>query len=98
MNNKIYTLDEISETLRLIRPKYHIKDAKLFGSYARGEANASSDIDILLTRGPGFRALDVFGVAEEMHRATGKQVDVYEESELEPGSFRDTVLREALAL
>lgn len=41
---------------------------------------------------------DVLVVAEDFHRATGKAVDVYEESELKPGAFHDAVLREAVAL
>ena len=40
----------------------------------------------------------MFGIAEELHRRPGKKVDVYEQSELEPGPFRDTVMREAVAL
>ena len=39
----------------------------------------------------------MFGVAEELHRRTGKKVDVYEQSELEPGPFRDSVMKEAMA-
>ena len=53
---------------------------------------------MLLYGKPGFRALDVFGVAEEIHRITGKPVDVYEASELNPGAFRDAIMREAVAL
>ena len=61
--------------------------ASLFGSYARGEADASSDIDLLLVGQRGFRPLGVFGVAEDLHRISGKAVDVYEISELDEGPF-----------
>ena len=47
---------------------------------------------------PGFKALDVFDVAEELHRRTDKVVDVYKISELDPGDFRDTLMRKAVAL
>lgn len=70
----------------------------LFGSYARDEADASSDIDILLVGNPGFRPLNVFGVAEDLHRLSGKKVDVFELSELDAGPFRDAVLRDAVLL
>ena len=40
----------------------------------------------------------VFGVAEDLHRQSGKRVDVYEISELSAGPFRDVVLKEAIAL
>lgn len=78
--------------------KYNMASARLFGSYARGNADESSDIDVLLVGNNGFRALGIFGLAEDLHRASGKQVDVYELSELESGPFRDAVLKEAAAL
>ena len=42
-----------------------MRSASLFGSYARDEADVSSDIDILLVGNPGFKPLNVFGVAED---------------------------------
>ncbi len=93
-----YTIDELRSIITPLLDKYGMASASLFGSYARGHADADSDIDVLLYGKPGFRALDVFGVAEEIHRLTGKAVDVYEASELDPGVFRDTVIREAVAL
>ena len=47
---------------------------------------------------PGFRPLNVFGVAEDLHRLSGKKVDVFELSELDAGPFRDAVLRDAVLL
>lgn len=78
--------------------KYDMRSASLFGSYARNEANENSDIDLLLEGNPGFRALNVFGVAEDLYRISGKRVDVFEISELDEGEFRDTVLEEAVRL
>ena len=50
----------------------------MFGSYARQEANAASDIDLIVVGGIKFDPTDVFCIAEELHRALGKPVDVYE--------------------
>lgn len=94
----IYTIDELRSILLPILDKYGMASASLFGSYARGQADAESDIDVIVHGKPGFRALDVFGVAEELHRCTGKRVDVYELSELDPGPFRESVMREAVVL
>ena len=74
-----------------------MREAKLFGSYARGEATENSDIDVVVDKGP-CRHLTVCGLAEDIYRATGKTPDVYDISELKEGAFRDTVLREAVAL
>ncbi|MCL1999258.1 MAG: nucleotidyltransferase domain-containing protein [Turicibacter sp.] len=42
------TKERIIETVTPILEKYPVKRAGLFGSYARGEQNEDSDIDILL--------------------------------------------------
>lgn len=78
--------------------KYDMRSASLFGSYARNEADENSDIDLLLEGNPGFRLLNVFGVAEDLFRLSGKRVDVFEISELVKARFRDRALREAIRL
>lgn len=98
MTDKIYSIDEIRLMVEPLLAKYNMASASLFGSYARGNADESSDIDVLLVGNNGFRALGIFGLAEDLHRASGKQVDVYELSELDSGPFRDTVLKEAVTL
>lgn len=45
--NKVYTLDEIRAKAVPIAKKYGVKRLSLFGSYARGEADAQSDLDFL---------------------------------------------------
>ena len=98
MDAKIYTIDEIRRMVVPLLAKYDMASASVFGSYARGAADEESDIDVLLVGNEGFRALNVFGVAEDLHRQSGKRVDVYEISELNAGPFRDAVLREAVVL
>lgn len=39
---------------RPLAKKYHVKEIYLFGSYARGEADAQSDLDFLIFGGDGF--------------------------------------------
>lgn len=95
---KVYSIDEIRVMIEPLLLKYNMASASLFGSYARGTADESSDIDVLLVGNDSFRALGIFGLAEELHRISGKQVDIYELSELDSGSFRDAVLKEAVTL
>lgn len=95
---KVYSIGELSDLVRPLLSKYGMASAKVFGSYARGEATEWSDIDLLLIGRPGFRALDVYGVGEELRRLSGKDVDVYELSELDDGRFRTTILEQAVAL
>lgn len=54
--------------------KYDMHTASLFGSYTQNEAHEDSDIDLLLEESPGFRPLNVFGVAKDLHRLSGKKL------------------------
>ena len=47
----VYTIDQIKQITRPIAAAYGVKSMRLFGSYARGEATESSDVDILVDRG-----------------------------------------------
>ena len=98
VNRTVYTQDELREMVAPLLVKYDMASASLFGSYARGDATDVSDIDLLLIGNEGFRPINVFGVAEELHRVSGKPVDVYEISELDQGPFRETILQEAVTL
>ena len=51
--DKVYTLDEIKAKAIPIAKKYGVKRLSLFGSYARGEADAQSDLDFLYDSGTG---------------------------------------------
>lgn len=44
----IYTQDQIRQMIAPIAEKYHLKAVFLFGSYARGDATESSDVDLLV--------------------------------------------------
>ncbi len=66
--------------LRLARA-YGATNVRIFGSVARKEASASSDIDILVDRigGRDFRPL---GLARAISRALGRKVDLVAEDNL----------------
>lgn len=97
-NPVVYTLEQLRDMIVPLVKRYGMRQASVFGSYARGEADADSDIDVLLDGGEAFRPINVFAVAEDLHEMSGKRVDVYELRELDEGPFRDAVLREAVAL
>lgn len=94
----VFNIDELRGIVRPMLDARGLRSATLFGSYARGEARADSDIDILVDGGSAFRPLSVYAFGEDLREATGKRVDVFEVSELEDGPFRDRVLREGVML
>jgi predicted nucleotidyltransferase len=44
----IYTLDEIRELITPVAQKHNLAAVWVFGSYARGEATETSDVDLLI--------------------------------------------------
>lgn len=57
--DKVYTIPEISDMVDPLAKKRGFESAFLFGSYARGEAEPDSDIDLLIEAGGPFRALSL---------------------------------------
>ena len=55
---------EIEQVIRELLHKYHAEYALLFGSYARGEATAASDIDVIVVGGANFRPRDIFAFGD----------------------------------
>lgn len=72
----ILTIKEIKQRIKPVMEKYQIKDVYLFGSYARGEANEDSDVDIYCDGGIIETLYDEVDFKEELEDALGKQVDV----------------------
>lgn len=88
-------LDALKSEVARVANRYDAAGAYLFGSYARGDARPDSDVDVLIVGGPSFYPGNVFAIAEELHRSLGRPVDVYEESEINPGTaFFDSVMRD----
>jgi predicted nucleotidyltransferase len=70
---------------------------KVFGSAARGDETAESDIDLLVRMEPGRSLLDLGGLLMDLQQLLGRDVDVVTEGSLRP-SMRSRVLREAVDL
>ncbi len=70
---------------------------RLFGSIARGEAQADSDIDILVDLEPGRSLLDLGGLLMDLQTLLGYPVDVVTTRGLRK-RIRERVLREAIPL
>jgi predicted nucleotidyltransferase/DNA-binding XRE family transcriptional regulator len=70
---------------------------RVFGSLARGEAGADSDIDLLVDLKPGRTLLDLAGFRREAAEVLDLPVDVATTDMLKE-SIRDEVLAEALPL
>ena len=96
---EVLTRSELETAIRALLKKYHAEYALLFGSYARGEATASSDIDLVVVGGVNFRARDIFSFGEELRQLTHKDVDAFELRELNVGTpFYEIVMQEGVRI
>ena len=70
---------------------------RVFGSVARGEANANSDLDLLVAWEPGRSLLDHAGLVQDLEELLGVKVHVGTENSLH-WFARARILREATPL
>ncbi|MCF7936454.1 MAG: nucleotidyltransferase family protein [Synergistales bacterium] len=90
-------LEEHRKDIVRLCERYGVRNLRVFGSVARGEADAASDIDLLVEMEPGRGLLDLGGFQYEVQQLLGRPVDVVTEGGLRP-RIRERVLREALPL
>ncbi len=65
-------LDDLRAILRSAR----IGRAQLFGSYARGDATAQSDIDLLIDPEPGVSLFDILSLQQALEARAGVRVEL----------------------
>jgi uncharacterized protein len=77
--------------------KYGAYNVRIFGSVARGEADASSDVDFLVEMEPGRSLFDLGGLLMDLQELLNCKVDLVTEKGLRE-RIRERVLREAISL
>jgi predicted nucleotidyltransferase len=83
-----------TEILRIAR-QYGATDVRLFGSVARTEADAPSDIDLLVRMEPGRSLFDLGGLLMDLAGLLGRRVDIITDRGMGP-RMREHVLRDAV--
>lgn len=97
-NNIVYTVEQIKEIVQPILHKYNIYEVYLFGSYARGEAKPTSDIDIYCEKGDIKTLVDCSRLINELSEALNKEVDViFNTASIEP-HFKDNIMKDLIKL
>lgn len=82
----VYTLDEIREIAVPIAKRHQLRRLSLFGSYARGEATAQSDLDFRADVPDGFGMFQMSALQDDLENAFHKQIDV-----VTPGMLDDSL-------
>lgn len=73
--SKILEVPDIQKVVQKIGYEYGADRIFLFGSYARGEANSESDIDLRIDRGK-IKGLSMGSFLLDVEEALGKKVDL----------------------
>ena len=71
-----YTIDEIRQKTAPLAKQYGISKMSLFGSYARGEANDESDVDLVIDRGRLRGLIQYFSFVHDLEENLNCHVDV----------------------
>lgn len=71
-----YTIDEIRQRTAPLAKQYGISRMSLFGSYARGEANDKSDVDLVIDRGRLRGLIQYFSFVHDLEENLNCHVDV----------------------
>lgn len=91
------SIERIRKKILPVIQRYGVKKAGLFGSWARGESNSKSDIDILVEI---VKDVSLFGFIElklELEEVLGTHVDLVEYNTIKP-LLRNRILKEEVVL
>jgi len=67
-----------------LRQRYSVERLEVIGSFARGDAGAESDVDILVTFKPHIRmGLEFVRLKEELEELLGREVDLLTRASVE---------------
>ena len=101
-----YTIAEIQRRITPVAQKYRLAAVYLFGSYARGEATAESDIDLLVDlNGSTVEGLCFVSLYLDLEAALESSIDLVTVASLDQPTkrrsqhhFRETVKRERMMI
>lgn len=85
------------EQLLSLARRRGVTGIRVFGSMSRGDADETSDVDLLVTLAPGTSALALGGLLLDAQELLGRRVDVVTEASLHP-ALRARVVASAVPL
>lgn len=76
MDKARYSIDDLKKIIVPIAEKYHISKVYLFGSFARGDQNDISDLDLRIEKGELKGMFALCGFYTEVEEALHMKVDI----------------------
>jgi hypothetical protein len=87
----------VAADVRRLGERYGIRNIRVFGSFARGEAEPESDLDLLVEYVPGHCGFAFVDFCDQVEVLLRRKVDVVTEKSLHP-LIRDRVMAQAVPL
>lgn len=85
------------ERILSLAARHGAHNVRLFGSFARGEATSSSDVDLLVEFEPTRSLMDHAALVLDLEELLARRVDLVSVKALKP-ALRGVILREAVPL
>ena len=86
-------IEELKTRITRTLKRHDVARASIFGSFARGDAEESSDLDLLIEFRGEKSLLDLVGLKLDLEDSLGRSVDVLTYNALHP-AIRDQILSE----
>jgi predicted nucleotidyltransferase len=86
-------IEELKTRITCTLKRHDVARAAIFGSFARGDAEENSDLDLLVEFKGEKSLLDLVGLKLELEDSLGRSVDVLTYNALHP-AIRDRILSE----
>jgi len=90
----LLSIEEIKSYIIPVVKKYPVDKVILFGSYARGDASDTSDVDLVVESGGKMRNSKIFTLGGDLLMALPVRVDVYDILEIKKSSPLYNSIRE----
>jgi hypothetical protein len=85
------------DAIRRLAARHGARDVRIFGSVARDESTADSDLDVLVSMEPGRTLFDLIALEQDLEQLLGRPVDVVSDAGLSP-YLRAQIVADAVVL
>ena len=97
MANRKNQINRLKNVIVPILKKNGVVRAGIFGSYARGEQNKNSDVDVLIKFKGDISLLKVIGIEHEIKKKIKRDIDLITYRSLNP-LLKDQILKEEVRI
>ena len=91
------TIEQNRDEILRIAARHGARNVRVFGSVARGEERADSDVDLLVEMENDRSLLDLVGLEQDLEALLERHVDVLTDAAIHP-ALRTRITAEARAL